>query len=974
MQRLCLYRLWFGVLATLLAALCAQSGAAQARALQPIQRQVWTTEDGLPQNSVHAVLQTADGYLWLATEGGVARFDGVRFLRFGTENEKAFSSNDTCCLVQTRDGSLWIGSADGVVRYRDGVFEAVRGVAGGVLGMAASQDGSLLVLLPSGLQRVRSLQTVAVALPGDAEATALGTDGGTTAAGGPLVAAGATVYAERGGGFAPVATAAAAPIQVLRDGAGRLWERTRSAVRVSSAAGERRWALGRDLPGTRLESLSRTADGVLAGTNRGVFLLRVEAGVAVQPVEELAGSAVLYVFMDAEGDRWFGTDSTGLVVLRRRAIGSVPGLGSETVTSVTEASDAMLWVGTRDSGVRLLRGGRVVPPGFAGALASAVVLSLAAGSDGEMWVGTPEGLDHVSGTRVQHLSSADGLPDDFVRSLLVDRDESVWVGTRRGMAHLVDGLVVQVWTAVEGLPSEVIGAMLRASNGDLWIGTLRGLLRLRQGSLKRFGEPEGVRGSVVTALAETPDGVIWVGTRDGGLSARRGERFFAFQSPQLPVQLRAEVDALLPDGRGRLWLRNPLGVARVGVAELERCETQPACGVALRQYGTADGMTSVDSSSDGHPSAWRSRSGLLWFATRRGLSVVDAANFAENRVPPPVVIEQFLVDDHALPLQGAVRIGPGHRRFRVGYAGLSFAAPSQVLYRFKLEGFDRDWVEAGNRRTAEYTNLPPGRYRMLVEARNADGVRSAVPGELRFVIEPPVYRRWWFYALLVLLLGMAVYAVYYLRLRRVRREFAVTLNERNRIAREIHDTLAQDFVAVSLQLEVTSQLLKQSKVEAAREQVDTARQLVREGIREARESIWALRAGGAAESLPARLKTMTEQVQAGGPEGRFSVTGAYRALPAPVEKEMLRVAKEAFGNAAQHAEAAHIFVDLVYLEDAVRLQVRDDGAGFDLAQGSARVGHYGLRGMRERAGAIGAALEIKSAVGEGSSVTLLLRK
>lgn len=945
---------------------CLCACRARASLLQPVQRQIWTTEDGLPQNSVHAVLQTADGYVWVATEGGIARFDGVRFLTFGTQNEKSFTSNDTCCLVQTSDGALWSGTSDGVVRYREGRFERVRGVTGGVLGMAASQDGSVLVLLAGGLVRVQALNAVAVVLPGHAEASAMGTGAG----GEPLIVAGAALFRERDGQFVQERTLTQQPAEVFEDSGHRLWERRRSEVVVGFVGGERHWALGKDLPGTRLESITRTRDGVVAGTNRGAFLLRAEAGTAVQEIAELAGSAVLCALTDAEGDQWFGTDSSGLVILRQRAVGTVPALASETVTSVTEASDGTMWVGTRDSGIRLLRGQTVAEPKFARRLASDVVLSLAAGEHGEMWVGTPEGLDHVTGSRVQHLSSAEGLPDDFVRSLLADKDGSVWVGTRRGMAHLVGDRVAQVWTAADGLPSEVIGTMLRGANGDLWIGTLRGLVRMREGKLQRFSDREGVRGEVVTALAQTADGVLWVGTKDGGLSAGRGERFFAFQVPSL----RGQTDAILPDGRGGLWLRNPLGVARTAVTALERCEGHPECDVEVRQYGTADGMTSVDSSSDGHPSAWRSRTGLLWLATRRGLAMVDAANDAVNRVPPPVAIEQFSVDDRPVPLQGMIRIEPGHRRFSMVYAGLSFAAPSQVLYRFRLEGFDRDWVEAGNRRVAEYTNLPAGRYRMLVEARNADGVRSRVPAELRFAIEPPVYRRWWFYGLLVLLLGAMVYGVYRLRLRRVQREFTVTLNERNRIAREIHDTLAQDFVAVSLQLEVTSQLLKQSKVEAAREQIDTARQLVRDGIQEARESIWALRAGTAAESLPARLKTMTEQAGTQAAEGRFTVVGAYRALPASVEKELLRVAKEAFGNAARHAQAAHIFVNLVYLEDAVKLEVRDDGAGFNLPEGSARAGHYGLRGMRERAKAIGGDLQMESAAGEGTSVTLVLRK
>ena len=293
-----------------------------------------------------------------------------------------------------------------------------------------------------------------------------------------------------------------------------------------------------------------------------------------------------------------------------------------------------------------------------------------------------------------------------------------------------------------------------------------------------------------------------------------------------------------------------------------------------------------------------------------------------------------------------------------------------MLYRFRLEGFDRDWTDAGNARSAEYTNLPAGDYRFVVEARNADGVSSAAPAMLVLHIDAPVYRRPWFYLLLAALLAATVYGVYRLRLRRVRGQFDAVLQERNRIAREIHDTLAQDFVAVSLQLEVTSQLLRGNATAAAQEQIDSTRLLVRDGIRDARESIWALRAGQTAAGLPARLQAIAGT--GAEPPVTVTVTGAYRALAPSLEKEVLRIAKEAIGNARHHAQASSITASLVYLKDAVILTVRDDGAGFDVEQGAARTGHYGLRGMTERAASMGAVCSIQSGHGHGTTVTVHL--
>jgi signal transduction histidine kinase/ligand-binding sensor domain-containing protein len=951
-------------------------------------RQSWSTEEGLPQNSVHAILQTHDGFLWIATEGGLARFDGVNFRVFAQASESAFTSDDVYCLAEDTRNALWIGTSDGLLRKAGNSFKRF-GVSDGMpsaatLDVVAGPDGSVLALTPMGVARVDVQGKITTLhVPGNESALAV-----SRAANGEVwVATASEVLRYEGGELhrersLPQRTSGSiVGLDVVPDRQA-VWLRTVHDVILLSGEKQQTWSVGRELPGTRVESMSSDSSGLVwIGTNRGLVSIDSRSGVLHQ-ISAVGPNSVLSTAEDRDGDRWVGTEMGGVEVLRRRPFRSEPAIADQAVTAVVQTSDGDIWLATREDGLWRVRSGTVEWAAVSARLASRIVLALSAGTHGDLWVGTPDGLNHIDGNTVQTYTSANGLPDDFIRSLFADSDRTLWAGTRRGLAQLdgSTGKVLATYTHRDGLGSDSIGALLRlgrtknadgkaGSTGvnDLWIATFDGLSSLRDGKISTFTKTDGLSGKVITALAVDDSGALWIGTKTDGLTRYSGGAFTAFRQEGLPN----DIDSILADGQGRLWMGTRHGVAQVSIAMLEGCGADQHCTVGVSRYGYPDGLPSEDLSASGHPAASKIRGGELWFATSRGIAIVDPSQIQRNPVAPPVAIERLLVDDLEIPLtDGSATISPGHARVTIEYAGLSFRAPSRIRFRYMLDGFDRHWTMAGSRRTAYYTNLPPGSYRFLVEAASSDGLWNGTSADIRFSVEPPYYRRWWFYLVVLAAVGGLIVLLYRLRLRRLQREFNAVLIERNRIAREIHDTLAQDFVGVSLQLEIVAQMLARNDVSGARSQIDTTRKLVREGLDDARQSIWELRAVSAKDSLPTRLGRVIQRAGERGLSAECRVGGTYRALPQEFEDEILRIAQEAVTNVVRHAGASTVAVDLRYSPESLLLRIVDDGCGFDVAAASSNDGHFGLKGMRERAAMIAGQLEIESLTGKGTRVTM----
>jgi ligand-binding sensor domain-containing protein/two-component sensor histidine kinase len=874
--------------------------------------QVWNTSTGLPQDTVRQFLQTRDGYVWMATDGGLVRYDGFDFATFDRRNTPQMQSDLVNGLFEDGTGSLWLATSNGLVRMQGNHFSRYAMAEGlpsdSVLSVRQDQQGRICAVT----------------------------------AGGPACLDG------RGSSTHFTASRQASVGVIIADPR----EKTLS---VTSPLDHTEWKVN----GGRLQS---TRDGRTTD---------------VSLPDGFSGSDILTLYADREGNLWVGSENAGAAIVRTppfTTLGRKDGLAADQVRSLLQDSRGDLWFGT-GSGLTRLHDGTFTTIGRQGggkkpALASDEIIALAGRSADDLWAGTPDGLSHLQGAKITTLTASDGLPDDNIRSLLEARDGSLWIGTTHGLAHLqrphgesaITAGDIHTYTTADGLASNVIGALLENADGSLWVGTRGGLSHVQGGAVTTSS---AARSAIITALGKDESGTLWVGTAGAGLLGK-----------DTAGVLPDTIYSVLDDERGNIWLSSPDGIYRVAESDLHGA-AQPA----ITRYDVADGLRINDCGSGGHPEAIRTTDGHLLFATSKGVSVVNAADTALRQTAPPVVLEAVNVDDANAAEDDAstqqpersLHVAAGHERLAFHYAGVNFAAPSKVRYRYQLEEFDRHWIDAGTRRTAYYTNIPPGRYRFRVQASINSGAWSERAAEIRLVIAPHYYQTWWFYMLIALMLALLAWQLYLYRLRQVELRFNAVLAERGRIAREIHDTLAQDIVAISVQLDLVSRLMTLS-IDKAREQLVATRTLVRKSLAEARSSIWDLRSGAATgaagNDLPTRIRETTRQVVGDAPlKLNLVITGTYRQAPRELEDELLRIAQEAVTNAVRHAAPQCIDVSLTYQARGVDLRVKDDGRGFATGgEKAGPAGHYGIRGMHERAERAGARLTIESSPGGGTTV------
>lgn len=962
---------------------------------------VWQTDDGLPQNMVTSAAQTSDGYLWFGTYGGLARFDGERFHVFDSANTPELRDRRISSLFEDAQGILWIGHEAGVItRYREGRFDFVTGSSGimgeKVIGIGSDDQGQLWAMRENGAvdavasgTRVPSL--IAPDLPG--------VMAWTRSAHGVIWVAenGQAAHLAEGKlntvSFGPrrdedyvlgIAAAADGGAWILCDNRVRKWK-------------DGGWTEDRGTfpwPSGPLACALELRDGTLAvGTiYSGLHLIFRDGrrSVCFDRGNGLPQNWVRFLYEDREANLWIGAGSAGLVSLHATAfsvLNSPDQWQGCTVLSVAPGQDGALWIGTDGATLYHYAAGNWKHYGDAEGLPNGYIPAVTENHEGEVWVGhfwwgSPYRLE---GGRFVRPASVDEKSSP-VFALAADGGRLL-VGNREGLLQLQGDRATWLVESPGGSAGAAC-AIAVERGGGIWCGFEEGgLARLADGKLSMFHRKDGLASDAVRCLLSDDDGSLWIGTADSGLSRFKDGRFVNLSVAQGLAD--NGICYILDDGLGYFWLSTHHGIQRVSKSELNRCADGLTPVFPSQIYDRSDGLPVIEFTGGLQAAACKTSDGRLWFGSSKGVVSVDPARIRPNPIPPPVVFESLWVDGNNLPIVGRSvrsRLSPDHQRLEFRFSGLSFVAPSKVRFRYRLDGIDQTWVEAGSKRTAFYSRLPAGTYRFRVIACNNDGVWNSEGVSVAFTVAPFFWQTWWFVSLCVLLAGVTVASLArQLTRRRMQRQIEQMERqheierERSRIAQDIHDDVGASLSRIAMLSQPTHSDLSEPGRTAA--MLSRIYATAREVTRALDEIVWAV--DPRHDTLDSLVDYMGKFAQhflgATTVRCRLDLPVEVPAWPLTAETRhnLFLAFKEALNNAAKHATADEVRISFRLRPDSFVLVVKDNGRGFvpahtDSSEADRVTSGSGLANMQARLARIGGWCEISSAPGQGTSVSFVV--
>jgi ligand-binding sensor domain-containing protein/signal transduction histidine kinase len=941
----------------------------------------WGAEQGFPGGAAYAITQTADGYLWIGTENGLVRFDGLNFRLINVGTSSSDPIGPVLGLAADAEGNLWLRlERPRLLRYRDGTFqEALPDHSRPEDGITAMCRGNHGQVLFSGHVN--------------------------------------DVLRYSHGTFAPLVpkteTSRALVISIAETPDGKVWMGTRETGLVSLSEGrissvveglpdrkincllpfsDREVWIGTDNGIVRWTGSNLASSGVPAalnhtqvlamlkdresnvwvGTSRGLYRINSRGLLSPEKRDNLPTGPVTALYEDREGNLLVG-GAQGIERFRDNAFLTYSlsgGLPSSRPGALYADAEGRTWFAPEEGGLYWLKDAQIERVTNAG-LSKDVVYSIA-GGDGEIWVGRQQnGLTRLrrkgslfTGGAYTHIN---GLAQNSVYAVHRSRDGTVWAGTLSGgVSRFANGRFT-TYTTVNGLASNTVSTIEEGTDGTMFFGTPNGLSALSHGSWRVYTVSDGLPPGGVNCLLADSKAVLWIGTTKGLAFLKSG----SVQVPRaMPESLYEETFGIAEDRTGYLWIAASNHVVRVKPEALLQGVMAEA---DVRDYGPADGLLGTELVKR-HRSVIRDPLGRIWFSMNHGISVVDPARLARDAVSVPIHIEAVSADGRQVDLRSSIRIPAVRQRVTFSYAGVSLSAPERVKFRYMLDGFDHRWSEPVSAHDAVYTNLSPGSYRFRVIASNAHGVWNSKQATIGFAIEPALWQRWWFRILCTATFLLGALALFRHRMHRMTAQlnlrFEERLAERTRIAQELHDTLLQGFLSASMQLHVAVERLPAES--PATPAFNHVLQLMGQVIDEGRNVIRGLRSSDSSLHLERAFSRIPHELSLQDEIGfHVIVEGRPRPLHPLISDEVYHIGREAAVNAFRHSRAKSVEVELEYARHRLRMLVRDNGCGIDpVVLRSNQNGHRGLSDMRERAERIGCRLSVWSSSSAGTEVEL----
>ena len=966
----------------------------------PYATRTWQTEDGLPHNVVQAVAQTPDGYIWVGTQKGLARFDGLHFTTFDARNTPDMASSSIQSLYVDHAGVLWVGTGAGLLRLKEGVFSREpggRSFAGESINVISeSRDNSLWIGTANGLNRYQAgklshyarsdgllSEDIRTVFEDVQSNIWVGTAGGLNQLSGTNLTAFGRMNGLPEGSIRGITQDKRWRIWIGSDN-GMIWYNTGHFYAYGQNYG---------LSDGFVSAVHEDTEGNLwVGTHSGLNRFREGRFFNELKSDGTPYDKVNAIFEDREGNLWVGSNE-GLIRLTPRrffTFNKLDGLTHNNTCSVLEDGNDSIWTATYGGGLNCLQNGRVVAYTGSNGPASDLLLSLCERRDGSLWVGADAGggvYEFKQGIFKQY-TTRDGLPDAATRVMHEDRAGRLWLGTDQGLCCWQDGRF-RTYTVQDHLAGKAVRDICEDPDGQLWIGTDGGLSHGGIGGFTNLTMHDGLSDNSVTALYEDAGHSLWVGTENGGLNRWRDGHFTTYTRKQ--GLFSDEIFEILEDDHGWLWMSCSRGVFRVRKSDLDALDQGKIQVITSIPYGKSDGMAGTLCNGAAKPAGWKGGDGRLWFVTTKGLIVVDP-DIKLNETPPPVFIEQVIADGKQVTLPPAsersehpLRMPSGQGDWEFTYSALNFQNPEAIQFKYKLEGVDADWIAAGTRRMAHYNNIYPGHYTFRVIACNSDGVWNQTGAAVAILIVPNLWQTGWFQGLVAAgILGAAAGLARYVTQRRIRWQLRqleqqnAIERERGRIAKDMHDELGSNLTRIMM---LGQRILEEGSQPAdlavhAQKIVTSARATVQS----LDEIVWAVNPeNDSLDELVGYLNQYASQFFE-GTNIRYRLAlprdASQQLFPAEIRHNLFLAIKEALNNVLKHSQATEVHVNVNEFRGRVEVVVADNGRGFSPPDGAPGRKGNGLENMRQRLAELGGTLEINSRPGQGTELkfTIPLRE